>query len=234
MVKLEDAVIARYEYAGERFELLVDPNLAMELKRGGHVSIEDLLVIDSVFKDAHKGDVKSEERIKEVFGTADLKTVVERIIKEGEVQLTTQQRREMLEKRRNEVVQLIARNAINPQTQAPHPPQRIQLAMEEAKVQVDLNTSAQAQLPAILKEIRKLIPISMEHLRVAIRVPALYAGKATPVLHKYDLKKEEWQNDGSLIALIEIPAGLKQDLLNELNHLTHGSVEAKLLDSKGV
>ncbi len=232
MVKLEDAVIARYEYAGERFELLVDPTLAMALKHGAKVPIEDLLVIDSVFKDAHKGDVKSEERVKAIFGTNDLKTVVERIVKEGEVQLTTQQRREMQDRRRTEVIQFIARNAVNPQTQAPHPPQRIQLAMEEAKIQVDLNKSVQEQVPNILKEIRRLIPISMEQLRVAIRVPTLYAGKATPVLHKYDLKKEEWQNDGSLIALVEVPAGLKQDLLNELNHLTHGSVEAKILESK--
>ena len=219
MVKLEDAVIARYEHAGERFELLVDPNLAMELKHGGKVAIEDLLVIDSVFKDAHKGDVKSEERIKAVFGTSDLKTVVERIVREGEVQLTTQQRREMLEKRKAEVIQFIARNAVNPQTQAPHPPQRIALAMEEARIQVDLNKSSQEQVPGILKEIRRLIPISMEQLRVAVRVPALYAGKATAVLHKYDLKKEEWQNDGSFIALVEVPAGLKQDLFNALNHL---------------
>ncbi|HIH16079.1 MAG TPA: ribosome assembly factor SBDS [Candidatus Diapherotrites archaeon] len=232
MVKLEDAVIARYEHAGERFELLVDPNLAMELKHGGKVAIEDLLVIDSVFKDAHKGDVKSEERIKAVFGTSDLKTVVERIVREGEVQLTTQQRREMLEKRKAEVIQFIARNAVNPQTQAPHPPQRIALAMEEARIQVDLNKSSQEQVPGILKEIRRLIPISMEQLRVAVRVPALYAGKATAVLHKYDLKKEEWQNDGSLIALVEVPAGLKQDLFNELNHLTHGSVESKLVETK--
>ena len=232
MVKLEDAVIARYEHAGERFELLVDPNLAMELKHGGKVAIEDLLVIDSVVKDAHKGDVKSEERIKAVFGTSDLKTVVERIVREGEVQLTTQQRREMLEKRKAEVIQFIARNAVNPQTQAPHPPQRIALAMEEARIQVDLNKSSQEQVPGILKEIRRLIPISMEQLRVAVRVPALYAGKATAVLHKYDLKKEEWQNDGSLIALVEVPAGLKQDLFNELNHLTHGSVESKLVETK--
>ena len=232
MVKLEDAVIARYEHAGERFELLVDPDLAMELKHGGKVSIADLLVIDSIFKDAHKGDVKSEERVKAVFGTNDLQTVVERIVREGEVQLTTQQRRDLLEKRKTEIIQFIARNAVNPQTQAPHPPQRIQLAMEEAKVQVDLGKSAQEQLPDILKEIRKLIPISLEHLRVVVRIPALYAGKATPVLHKYDLKKEEWQNDGSLIALVEIPAGLKQDLFNELNHLTHGNVESKIVESK--
>ncbi len=232
MVKLEDAVIARYEHAGERFELLVDPNLAMDLKRGLQVSIPDLLVIDSIFKDAHKGDVKSEERVKAIFGTNDLKTVVERIVKEGEVQLTTQQRRDMQERRRTEIIQFIARNAVNPQTLAPHPPQRIQLAMEEAKIQVDLNKSVQDQLPNVLKELRRLLPISLEHLRIVIKVPTQYAGKATPVLHKYDLKKEEWQNDGSLIALVEIPAGLKQDLFNELNHLTHGNVEAKILENK--
>ena len=73
----------------------------------------------------------------------------------------------------------------------------------------------------------------MENFRVAVKIPAQYAGKASPVLHKYGVQKEEWQNDGSLVAMLEIPAGAKQDLFNELNHLTHGEVESKILGNKG-
>ena len=61
MVKLTDAVIARFEHSGERFEMLVDPYLAMDLKHGKEVSFDDLLAADTVFKDANKGDAKSED-----------------------------------------------------------------------------------------------------------------------------------------------------------------------------
>lgn len=232
MVSLEHAVIARFEHSGEKFELLVDPYLAMDLKNGKNVSFEDLLAADTVYKDASKGDEKAEATVKVVFGTTDIKVIAKKIILEGEVQLTTVQRRELIEKRRQEVVSFISRNAINPQTSSPHPPQRIENAINEAKVSFDLHHSMKEQVEIAIKEIKKLIPISLEKLNVAVKIAPQYTGKGNVILHKYTLLKEEWQRDGSLIAVIEIPGGLKQELFNELNHLTQGTVETKILEGK--
>ena len=232
MVSLEHAVIARFEHSGEKFELLVDPYLAMDLKNGKIVSFEDLLAADTVYKDASKGDEKAETSVKTVFGTTDIKVIAKKIITEGEVQLTTVQRRELIEKRRQEVVAFISRNAINPQTSSPHPPQRIENAINEAKVSFDLHHSMKEQVEIAIKEIKKLIPISLEKLSVAVKIAPQYTGKGNVILHKYTLLKEEWQRDGSLIAVIEIPGGLKQELFSELNHLTQGTVETKILEGK--
>lgn len=229
MVKLEDAVTARYEKQGEKFEILVDPDLAMELKKGNVVNFDSLLAIDKIFKDASKGDVASDETIKKAFGKIDFKEIVKKIIFEGEVQLTTEQRREMLETRRREIVQYISRNAFNPQTNAPHPPQRIETAMEEAKIHVDPFKTPQEQMQKILAELKKLLPISFENQRVAFKVPSRFAGKASNIFHKYSIKKEEWGSDGSLIVLLELPSGVKNELFNELNKLTHGDMETKIM-----
>ena len=190
MVKLTDAVIARLEHSGEKFELLVDPYLAMDLKHGKEVSFDDLLAADTVFKDAHKGDAKSEDSLKKVFNTTDIKEIARKIIVDGEVQLTTQQRREMVEKKRMEIITFISRNAVNPQTNSPHPPQRIENAMDEAKVQIDIGKSVNEQIPKIISAIKRLIPISLEKVKVAVKIPATYAGKATAILHKYGVEKE--------------------------------------------
>ncbi len=232
MVRTEDAVIARLEHSGEKFEILVDPHLAMDMKHGKEVDFQDLMLIDQVFKDAGKGEAKSEESLRKVFGTTDVKAVVKRILAEGEIQLTTQQRREIGERKRKEIVAFIAKNAMNPQTKAPHPPQRIETALQEIKFSVDINKPVNEQINDVLKELKKLLPISMEKLNVAVKIPAQYAGKANVVLHKYGVQKEEWQNDGSLVAMLEIPAGIMQDLFNELNHLTHGELESKILENK--
>lgn len=230
MVKVGEAVIARYEHSGEKFEVLVDPDLAMELRKGKEVNFDELLAYESVFKDANKGQESSPEAMRKAFGTTELREVIKKIITEGRVQLTTEQKKKMLEQRRNEVISLIARNAINPQTKTPHPPQRIENALEEARIQIDATKSASEQIPGILKEIKKLIPISMEKLRVAVKIPPEYAGKAEFILHKYDLKKEEWQKDGSLVAVLELAAGVKAELFNELNNLTKGEVETKIIE----
>lgn len=229
MVRLEDAVIARYVHEGRHFEVLVDPYLAMDLKHGKDVNFNELLAADSIFKDAKKGDVQSPETLKSAFGTDDVRKVAHKIISEGDVQLTTEQRRQLLEKKRREIIQFISQNALNPQTNAPHPQARIEKAMEEAKIHVDPMRSVSEQMQDVLKELRKLLPISMDKMKVAVRISAQYAGKASAVVHKYDVKQEQWQADGSLIAMLEIPAGMKAGLFNELNSLTHGSVETKII-----
>lgn len=232
MVRTEDAVIARYEHAGEKFEILVDPDLAMDLKHGKEINFDDLFAIDTVFKDAKKGEVKSEETLEKIFLTKDVKEIAKKIIMEGDVQLTTDQRRKIAERKRKEIVNFISQNAVNPQTNTPHPIQRIENALEEIKFHVDENTSPKEAIPELLKELKKLLPISLEKLKIAVKIPAIHAGKVAPVLHKYGLEKEEWQNDGSLVAVVEIPAGLKNDLFNELNHLTKGDIETKILENK--
>ncbi|MBU0636177.1 ribosome assembly factor SBDS [Candidatus Micrarchaeota archaeon] len=230
MVKVEDAVIARFEHSGHKFEVLVDPDLAVELRKGKIVSFNDLVALDSVFKDAKKGETQSETMIQKVFGTTEFEKVVKHIILKGQVQLTTDQRRRMLEEKRKELASFIAQNAINPQTKTPHPLTRIEIALEEAKFNVDVFKSIEEQVPLALNVIKPLLPISLEKLKIAVKVPASFSGKANVILHKFGIKKEEWQKDGSLVAVLELPSGLKQELFEELNKMAHGQIETKILE----
>lgn len=230
MVKLEEAVTARFDSHGEKFELLVDPDLALELRKGKNVSMSDLLAVETVFKDAAKGSEQSPAALSKAFGTTNVFDIAKKIVKDGEVQLTTEQRRKIRDAKVKEVVEFIARNAMNPQTNAPHPAQRIENALVEAKVKIDEMKGVEEQIPAILKELKKLLPISMEQIQIAVKIPAIHAAKTEHVLHKYKLMKESWQGDGSLIAVVEMPAGLRQDFLNDLNGLCHGDIETKILE----
>lgn len=228
---MESAVIARFEHAGHKFEVLVDPDLAFALRHGKEVKTDILLANEAIYKDAKKGEEASEELVRDVFGTTDVLTIALRIIKEGTVQLTTDQKRHLMEVRRREVVGYIVSNAINPQTNGPHPPQRIENALDEIRFQPDLFKSTPEQVTEVLKEIRKLIPISLEKVRIAVRIGATFAPRCSPVFHQFGVQKEEWQNDGSLVGLFELPIGLKQDLMSKLNSLTQGQVEEKILPS---
>lgn len=230
MVKLENAVVARAEKFGLKFEVLVDPDLAYEVKHGKEVALDKLLAADEIFKDSNSGDIQSVENVKKAFQTNELKDVVYKIIKDGEVQLTTEQRRAILERKKNEVISFISRNAMNPQTKTPHPPIRIQNAMEQAKVHVDAFKSTEEQVEEIVKAIRHIIPISVEKVHFAVKVPSQYAGRASSIIHKFEIKKEDWLNDGSLAAEFFLPVGMKQDLINDLNSITHGEVAVKIIE----
>jgi ribosome maturation protein SDO1 len=230
MVTLENSVIARLEYYGEHFEILVDPDLASDYKMGKEIEIEKILAVEEIFKDAKKGDKASEEAMMKAFESTDPLEAAAIIIKKGHVQLTAQQRKEMQEEKRKKVIAKITREAINPQTKLPHPSRRIEIAMEEAKVHIDPFKSVDEQVNTVLKAIRVKIPIRFEKVDVVIKIPGDYTGKVYPVISEFGKKKrEEWQNDGSWIAVVEVPGGLQESFDRKLNELTGGQVETKVL-----
>lgn len=230
MVTLEDSVTARLEYYGERFEILVDPDLASEFKRGKNIPLEEILAVEEIFKDVKKGDKASEESMNKAFSSTDPLEVAALILKKGQVQLTAQQRKEMLEEKRKKIIAKITREAINPQTKLPHPARRIEKAMEEAKVHIDPFKSVDEQVNIVLKAIRVKIPIRFEHVNVVIKIPGDYAGKVYSIISDFGkTRKEEWQKDGSWIAVVEVPGGLQESFDRKLSELTGGQVETKIM-----
>ncbi len=230
MVSLDDAIIARYERKGMHFEILVDPHAAEKVIEGQPVNILENLAIDTIFKDARKGEKASEEAIKEVFGTLDIEEIAIKIIKEGEIQLTVKQRREMQERKKKAIIDWIARSSMDPRTKLPHPRERIELAMEEAKVHIDPFKPVEEQVKKILDAIRPILPISIENVKVEIKIPAQYSGKAYgEIVKMVKMLKEEWLSDGSFKCIVEIPAGLQTELYDMLNKITKGEVITRLL-----
>ncbi|MCL2711769.1 MAG: ribosome assembly factor SBDS [Methanomassiliicoccaceae archaeon] len=230
MVSLDDAVVARLESHGETFEVLLDPNVMKYLKEGKDLDITDHLAVEAVFKNASKGTHPAEDKIKEVFGTEDISEIAKRIVSKGEIQVTAEQRKEMLDAKRNRIVAYIARNAINPQTKTPHPPTRIELALTEAKFHVDPFRSVESQVEEAMKLLRPLIPIKFEKSKVAVKLRADDYGRCFDDLVNYGLvEREEWQPDGSWIGVIEIPAGVITELTARLNDRTKGHANVRLL-----
>ncbi|MCK5031942.1 MAG: ribosome assembly factor SBDS, partial [Thermoplasmatales archaeon] len=197
MVSLDDAVIARLKKGEEHFEVLVDPYAAADLIDGKEIDIIQILAIDAIFKDSKKGTHASEESIKEKFGTDDVAEIAKQIVLNGDIQLTTEQRHKMQKNKKNRIIETISRNAMDPKTKAPHPRQRIELAMDEAGVHVDPFKPVSEQVKTIIEALRPLIPISMENVRISVKIPPEQIGKAYGVVRNYGtLEREEWQSDG--------------------------------------
>ena len=234
MVSVDNAVVARFSKGGEHFEVLVDPESALSLREGRDVDLDAVLAVEEVFKDASKGEKASDERLKKTFGTAEHAVIAKRIIVEGELHLTSQQRRQLQELKRKQLIVAIASNAINPQTGLPHPPQRIENALEEAKFNVDPFKSVDEQMTNALKAIRPIIPIRFEEVNVAVMVPARYTVKSQGPIQRFGkIVKQEWQQDGSWIGVIRFPAGLQNDFYELVNRLSRGEAQTRILTREG-
>jgi len=230
MVNLEEAVTARLKTHGIVFEVLVDPEGALMYRQGEDVDVEKILAAEDVFENASRGDRSSEEDLLRAFETTDVVAIAAKIIKKGELQLTAEQRKWIVEKKRRQVVSFIATNAINPQTGTPHPPARIERAMEEAHVNIDPTKPFEDLINLTMKAIRPIIPIRFEEVDVAVKMPPAYAPKAYGEIASFaKLQREEWQNDGSWVGVVRLPAGLQNEFYGLVNRLSRGEAETKLL-----
>lgn len=224
MVTVDKAVIARLEKDGKVFEILVDPEMAYAFREGKSVSIANMLAVDDVYKDSKKGLPASKQDIEKVFGTDEIVEIATKILKNGEIQLTTELRRKKLAEKERQIAEFISKNTLDPQTKKPHPQQRILNAMEQAKVHVDAFKSVDEQIEGIIESLRRVLPISFEKIKMEIKIPAQFAGRCFGILKGFGAEPQ-WMKDGSLYAIISIPAGLRDEVFAKLNNVAHGEAE---------
>lgn len=222
-------VTAKYSLNGEEFEILVDSEMAYEYITGKRNDPMSVLQVDEIFKDANKAERQSQEKLKKAFNTTDVAKIAEIILKKGSVPITTEQKNKMIEEKRKQVVAIISMNAIDPRTNAPHPPQRIENAMSEAKVNIDPFKSANEQVEQVVSKLNILLPIRFSTVKIEVTISADQASRCYGMLKQYGLKGEKWLQDGSLSATLEFPAGLQGEFFERLNNITHGSAITKIL-----
>jgi len=232
MISLDEAVTARLESHGERFEVLVDPDAALAIRRGEFEGdLVDVIAAEDVFENASRGDRPPEDALEEVFGTTDPLEIIPEVIQRGEIQITAEQRREMQEQKHRQLVQRITRNAVNPQMDdAPHPPDRIESALEETGFRVDPMEPVENQVDDALEALRPVIPIRFDEMTVAVQLPADFAGSGQARVREFgDLEREEWQADGSWIGVVTFPAGLQNDFYELVNEVSEGTAETRIV-----
>ena len=229
-IGVDKAVVGRLTISGHKFEILIDPDKALEFRKGAKIDMREVMAYPVIYKDTSSTEAARSEDIQKAFGTIDPLKVAERIVRNGEIQLTTEQRRRMTEQKRMQVAAIISRKGINPQTNTPHPQQRILGVMEQVGVMIDPFAAAESQVDKVVSAIKAILPIKFEKVVMQIKVPAQHSGKVFPILKSSGtLKGEQWLNDGSLQADVEVLAGVQEEFLQKVADATRGEYESKIL-----
>ncbi len=211
---------ARIKKAGKNFEIIVDLDEALRFKKGEISDIE--MQGDRIFTDAKKGMAASNSDLEKSFGTLDTGKIVGKIVKEGEVLVSQEYRDEKREEKLKQVIDFLAKNAIDPQTKSPHTPERIKKALEQAQVNIK-DIPIEKQIRDILVQIEKIIPIKIEIKKIKLIIPAIYTGKVYGLVNEFK-QQENWHSDGNLEIVVNVPSGMIMDFYDKLNSATHGSV----------
>lgn len=226
----EKYTVARITKDTEHFEILVKPQKALDYRMGKIAGITEVLAAETIFSDANKGTRTSEENLRKAFGTTDQLKIAETILKTGTLQLTTEQRRKTVEDKRRQIIDFISRQCVDPKTNLPHPPLRIENAMEQIHYPIDPFKPVEEQAKDITKLLRPILPLKMEQVSVGVTLPTQHSARAYGTIKGFGtIKREEWRADGSWYGVLEMPAGLYAPLVEKLGEITKGNGEAKII-----
>ena len=222
--------LVRYQHGGEKFEILVDPDKGLAYKHGEIGDVANVILIDIVYTDANKGEKASESKLKAEFGTGDPIEVAKILFEKGTFLLTAAQRKEINEQKLKQIISIISRTFVDPATKLPHPVIRIENAMEQVRFNVDPFKPAEEQVKELVILLRPILPMSSESIQLALKIPPEHAARCFGIVKNYgEIKKDEWQNDGSWVAVIELPAAMQLELLDKLGKATQGNLQSKIL-----
>ncbi len=222
--------VVKYTFEGNKFEILVKPDPALDYKLGKIKEIASVLISDEIYSDSSQGTRASSEKLQKAFKTEDALVIAEKILQKGDLNLTTDQRRKMTTEKRKQVIVFIAKTFVDPRSHLPHPPLRIEQALTDAHVTIDPFKSVEEQVKDIVEELRSIIPLKSENLLLEISVPAQYVAQSYSVLKSTGvLKKEDWQPNGSLKAILEIPAAARPNVIDRLGAITKGTAFIEMI-----
>jgi ribosome maturation protein SDO1 len=102
--------------------------------------------------------------------------------------------------------------------------------MEEVNFNVDPFKTAEEQVKELVQLLRPVLPMSSENVQLAIKIPPDHASRCYGIVKNYgEIKRDEWQKDGSWVAVVEIPAAMQLELLDKLGKATQGNLQSKIL-----
>ena len=226
---VDKVTVVRFSVEGEKFELLVKPDPALEYKLGKRKDVSTILVSDEIYSDSNKGTRASTEKLMKAFKTTDTTAIAILILQKGDLNLTTDQRRKMVLEKRKQIVDFIAKTYVDPRSHLPHPPLRIDQAMDDARISIDPFRNTDEQTKDVVEQLRSIIPLKSENMILEILVPAQFAAQSYSVLKSAGtLKKEEWQSNGALKVILDIPAAARANVIDRLGSVTKGSASIEV------
>jgi ribosome maturation protein SDO1 len=213
---------------GNRFEILVKPDPALEYRLGKRSDLTNVMISDEIYSDANKGSRAPSDKLSKHFKTTDPGEIARHILLHGELNLNTEQRRKMVEEKRRQIIDYISRSFVDPKTHLPHPPLRIQGAMEDVRVSIDPFQRSEEQAKGLIDALRKVLPLKSEIVNLTVTIPANHSAQGYNTLKTIgNFKSDEWLADGSLRVTFEINAGMKGKIIEKVASATKGTAQVR-------
>jgi ribosome maturation protein SDO1 len=214
-----DFQVVRLQHRDVKVEVLAKPGMVTKY-RDGQCSLSDALVDDRIFSNANKGEVPPEADLAKFDARG--RELLELILKTGKYSLTAQEKRDVVERRRLEVINYIHDNFVDSTTGIPHPVVRIEAALGEIKAQIDPDMDAARIVHSLVPKLQPIIRLAEKVIEGTVKVPNSKLGQVVGICYNLaTVGKEEYGPENAYIAVTLSP-GKYDQFIDQLGRMSGG------------
>ena len=211
--------IVRLQKGEVKIEVIGKPGMVTKF-REGKCSLQDALVDDRFYSNAQRGTVSSDADIKQ-FGCTG-QELLELVLKTGKYGLTAAEKREMVEKKRLEVINYIHENFIDSTNGRPHPVVRIESALAEIKAQYDPEEDTVRVVRSLIPKLQTVIRLRESVIEGTVKVPNSKLGQVIGICYNLGtVTREEFGPEHAFIEMTVTP-GKYDALVDQIGRMSQG------------
>jgi rRNA metabolism SBDS family protein len=216
---MSKTIVVRYK----KLELLCHPGSVVKYRKGS-LARDSVLAADHIFKNAQKGQKANDIDIRRAFGSKALPECIDEMLTNGDFQLTAQERKELTEKKKNEIIHYFHTNYVNPMNKMPHPRARYEYAFKEHKINIDYSVSTERQVKDIYKKLVGVISMKPKEKDVIISIKKADK-KVIKTINSYSKMVEVKSSDNRRAFRVSILGSQYEALLADLERCTDGDFQ---------
>ncbi|ORM39669.1 Ribosome maturation protein SBDS [Babesia sp. Xinjiang] len=169
-VRLTNVATVRLKIGGSRFEIACYKNKVLNWRSGVETDIQEVLQSPCIFTSITKGKLAKTDELLEVFGTKEIDTICKQILDKGEMQVSKEERKQMLQAMFKDVVTILSEVSINPKTGHPLTSSLIENTLKASAFSVTLKEPAKKQALKALAHLQQLYPNEIARSQMRLKI----------------------------------------------------------------
>lgn len=230
MAKVDESCIIRYKKGNEEVEALVEyKSLVSYLENkdsqlNENFSIYDVFADTKIYSDTNKGLVADNDTLNALFGNMNEEEMLYEIANNGDPQIPTSYMNELREKKKTQIINYLANETINPQTQRSYSNAAIEEEVEKLKISIHPYQNHIHQAEEVFKKLKEKMPIKFDTTTLIIQISSQYAGVFNSKMRSFGtIQKQFYDEHGTMHMHIQISTGRLEEIENFIKDASKNS-----------
>ena len=179
-----------------------------------------------VYTNISKGDKAKDEDLENSFNSKNIDFCISEIIHKGNFKLTTNEKKQLMDNKRYDVIGYIQRYFVNPATKTQYLTEHIDEALKKSKFKIDPLIPTDILVNKHFSKLNSIILLKKITIEAVLILPYEYMEKTKSLIKRYCSIVEQRYLEKYEVDIVIIPGDM-DTLINGLQNITNGEFDLK-------